>query len=95
MAAGTVFTDSDICCFKTLFALLQLILGMPAAMRVDFLFRTGIFNINSYTVVPLFEVIALCCQLPFDVSAVCLQSSVCLILFKALCLPASFLGSLI
>ena len=58
MAAGTVFTDSDICCFKTVFALLQLILGMPAAMHVSFLFCTGIYNINSYAFVSLFEVIA-------------------------------------
>lgn len=59
MAAQTVFTDSDICCFKTVFALLQLMLGMPAAMHLSFLFCAGIYNINAYAFVSLFEVILL------------------------------------
>jgi len=51
MAAGTGFSDSDICCFKTVFALLWLILGMSVAVHVSFLFCTGIYNINSHAFV--------------------------------------------
>lgn len=59
MDAGTVFTDSGICCFKTVFVLLQLRLGFSAAMDVSSLFCTGIYKKNSHAFVSLFEVMGI------------------------------------